>query len=120
MYSEYHFLDVKDPDGNEYTIKLEQQYFAMGRSNNNDIILPDPEKIISRQQCVLEYEAKCWWVVDESSANGTYVQQSNNDTPINVRQQGRLQIKNGDVILILGRFSSGEEPGFWRLTFRDL
>lgn len=117
MYSDCHFLDVKDPDGNQYTIKLEQQYFAIGRSNNNDIILPNPEKIISRQQCVLEYEAKCWWVVDESSENGTYVQQVNNSTtPIDVRPYGRIRLNDGDVILILGRLLEGEEAGFWRLT----
>ncbi|MBW4626511.1 MAG: FHA domain-containing protein [Brasilonema octagenarum HA4186-MV1] len=117
MYSECHFLDVKDPDGNQYTIKLEQQYFAIGRSNNNDIILSNPEKIISRQQCVLKYEAKCWWVVDEFSANGTYVQQGNNSaTPIDVRPYGRVRLNDGDAILILGRLLEGEEAGFWRLT----
>ncbi|MEC4818218.1 MAG: FHA domain-containing protein [Scytonema sp. PMC 1069.18] len=119
MHSECNFLDVKDPDGNQYTIKLEQQCFTVGRSNNNDIILPNPEKTISRQQCVLEYEAKVWWVVDESSANGTFVQQGDSDARMDVRQYGRLQLKNGDVILILGKLLEGEEPVFWRLTFRD-
>lgn len=119
MYSECHFLDVKDPDDNQYTIKLEQQYFTIGRSNDNDIVLPNPEKTISRQHCSLEYEAKCWWIVDESSANGTFVQQGSSDTRIDVRQQGRLQPNNGDVILILGKLLEGEEPVFWRLTFRD-
>jgi pSer/pThr/pTyr-binding forkhead associated (FHA) protein len=119
MYSECQFLDVQDPDGNKYTIKLEQDSFTVGRSNGNDIVLPNPEKTISRHHCVLECEAKCWWVVDESSANGTFVQLSHSDTRIDVRQHGRYQINNGDTILILGKFVEENKPVYWDLTFRD-
>jgi pSer/pThr/pTyr-binding forkhead associated (FHA) protein len=119
MYSECQFLDVQDPDDNKYTIKLEKDCFTVGRSNGNDIVLPNPEKTISRHHCVLEWEAKCWWVVDESSANGTFVQLSNSDTRIDVRQHRRYQINNGDTILILGKFVEENEPVFWKLTFRD-
>ncbi len=119
MYSECQFLDVQDPDGNKYTIKLEQDCFTVGRSNGNDIVLPNPDKTISRNHCVLECKANCWWVIDESSANGTFVQRWNGDTRIDVRQHDRLQLNNGDVILILGKFLEENEPVFWRLTFRD-
>lgn len=120
MRSECQFLDVQDPDSNKYTIKLEQDRFSVGRSNGNDIVLPNPDKTISRDHCVLKSEANYWWVVDESSANGTFVQLSHSDTRIDVRQHGRLQLNNGDVILILGKkLLEGEEPVFWRLTFRD-
>ncbi|KYC34810.1 hypothetical protein WA1_49700 [Scytonema hofmannii PCC 7110] len=123
MYSECRFLNVQDPNDNHYTIKLEQQRFTIGRSHKNDIVLPNSEKIISRHHCVLECEANFWWVVDEESANGTYVQRCNNNnnaTPIDVRQYGRLQLNNGDVILILDKLFEGEEAVFWRLTFRDV
>jgi DNA-binding winged helix-turn-helix (wHTH) protein len=119
MHSECHFLDVQEPDGNKYTIKLEQDCFTVGRSNGNDIVLPNSDKTISRNHCVLECKANCWWVVDESSANGTFVQRCNRDTRIDVRQHGRLQLNNGDAILILGKFLEENEPVFWRLTFRD-
>ncbi|MBW4626896.1 MAG: FHA domain-containing protein [Brasilonema octagenarum HA4186-MV1] len=120
MRSECYFLDVQEPDGNKYTIKLEQDCLTVGRSNGNDIVLPNPDKTISRDHCVLKCEANCWCVIDESSANGTFVQQWNDDTRIDVRQYGRLQLNNGDVILILGKkLLEGEEPVFWRLTFRD-
>lgn len=119
MRSECYFLDVQEPDGNKYTIKLEQDCFTVGRSNGNDIVLPNPDKTISRDHCVLECEANCWWVVDETSANGTFVQLSNSDTRIDVRQHGRYQLNNGDTILILGKFVKENEPVFWRLTFRD-
>jgi pSer/pThr/pTyr-binding forkhead associated (FHA) protein len=119
MRSECYFLDVQEPDGNKYTIKLEQEYLTVGRSNGNDILLPNPDKTISRDHCVLKCEANCWWVIDESSANGTFVQRWNGDTRIDVRQHGRLQLNNGDAILILGKFLEENEPVFWRLTFRD-
>ncbi|NMG22182.1 FHA domain-containing protein [Brasilonema bromeliae] len=119
MHSECHFLDVQEPDGNKYTIKLEQDRFTLGRSNSNDIILPNSDKTISRNHCVLECKANCWWVVDESSANGTFVQRCNRDTRIDVRQHGKYQLNNGDTILILGKFLEENEPVFWRLTFRD-
>ncbi len=119
MNSEHQLLEVQDPDGNQYTIRLEQHCFTVGRSNDNDIVLPNPDKTISRLHCVLEQQANFWWVVDESSANGTFVQQSNSDTRIDVRQDGRLQLNNGDIILILGKLLEPDEPIFWRLTFRD-
>ncbi len=121
MYSGYASLEVKPPDGEKYDFSLAGKYrFTVGRSNGNDIVLPNPEKTISRQHCVLECEANCWWVVDECSANGTFVQQCNSDTRIDVRQNGRLQLKNEDVILILGKFLQPEEPVFWKLTFLDI
>ncbi|MDZ8188462.1 MAG: FHA domain-containing protein [Nostoc sp. ChiSLP02] len=119
MRSEWQFLDVQDPDINQYTIKLELQKFSIGRSNGNDIVLPNPEKTISRQHCFLEYVVNLWWVVDESSANGTFVQRYNTNTTIDVRQHNRLHLNNGDTILILGRLLEVEEPVFWKLTFRD-
>lgn len=119
MNSEHQLLEVQDPDGNQYTIRLEQHCFTVGRSNDNDIVLPNPDKTISRLHCVLEQQANFWWVVDESSANGTFVQQGNHDTRIDVRQDGRLQLNNGDIILILGKLLEPDEPIFWRLTFRD-
>ena len=119
MYSEQQLLEVQEPDGNQYTIRLEQDGITVGRSNGNDIVLPNPEKTISRQHCVLEYDANAWWVVDKSSANGTFVQQDKSDTRIDVRQHGRLQLEDGDVILILGKLLEEDEAVFWRLTFRD-
>lgn len=119
LFSECHFLDVQEPNGKQYTIKLEQEILTIGRTNGNDIVLPNPEKTISRQHCVLKREANVWWVEDESSANGTFVQRCNTDTKIDVRQHGRLQLNNGDFILILGKFVDGDEPVFWTLTFRD-
>ncbi len=119
MHSEHQLLEIQHPDGKQYTTRLEQDCITVGRSNGNDIVLANPEKTISRQHCVLECEANCWWVVDESSANGTFVQQGKSDTRIDVRQYGRLQLNNGDVILILGKLLEGDEAVFWRLTFRD-
>jgi type VI secretion system FHA domain protein len=46
--------------------------FSIGRSNDNDWVLPDPEKEISRRHCVIAYRNGVWCVAGTSS-NGTFV-----------------------------------------------
>ena len=127
MDSEYPFLEVQKPDGSSDTIKLkniiqQQQYknfVTIGRSKENDIPLPDPEKKVSRQHCVLVHDVGKWWIVDEGSANGTFVQCSNEGDFLDVRSDGRLALVDGDEILILGKFIEPDDYIFWHFTFRD-
>jgi pSer/pThr/pTyr-binding forkhead associated (FHA) protein len=46
MDGEYPFLEVRSPDGNEYIFSFPtgKQQIAIGRSADNDLVLPDPEK----------------------------------------------------------------------------
>ena len=127
MVLEYPYLEVRKPDGNEYVIwlknilqkKSEPNYITIGRLDINDIVLPDPNKQISRQHCALKLEASRWWLVDENSANGTFLKKITEEEEIDVRWDGKVALKDGDIILILGNLSTDNQPIFWRFTFRD-
>ena len=119
MYPEYPYLEVTKPDGSHYRLKLEniitkqsttEVYIAIGRQNNNHIVLQDPQKKISRHHCSLQYKNNRWWIVDQGSANGTFVQRELEreiDQPeIDVRSEDAIAIRNGDCILILGELDS--------------
>ena len=65
MGGEYPFLEVTKPDGTQYTINLEniitkqtieEIYITIGRQSNNHIVLPDPQKKISRHHCSFQNE----------------------------------------------------------------
>ncbi len=124
--SEFPFLEVRKQGVEENILRLEEiikpknnNRVTIGRSKDNNIVLPDPDKKISRQHCVLERSAGYWWVVDESSSNGTFVQTNGSGSEIDVRKNGRLRLTDGNVILILSQWIEPDEPVFWRLTFRD-
>lgn len=127
MDSEYPFLEVQRPDGSEDVIKFEdiikqQQYkklVRIGRSKENDIVLPDPDKKVSRRHCLIEQNIGNWWVVDEGSANGTFVQRSGEQDFLDVRNDGRLALADRDEILILGKLIEPDDCIFWHLIFRD-
>jgi len=50
---------------------LERTKVTVGRAADRDLILDDPR--VSRFQCVLYLENRCWCVVDAGSAGGTFV-----------------------------------------------
>jgi FHA domain len=64
LHSSYPFLDVRKPDGNEYSLRFEdilaeqpgRLQIAIGRSSSNDIVLPDPHKKVSRSHCAIKRE----------------------------------------------------------------
>jgi hypothetical protein len=127
MVSNYPYLDAKEPDGTEYRLefgkivehKNESAPILIGRSYENDIVLPDPHKTVSRRHCLIEREGDRWWLRDEGSANGTFVRQRGGGAELDVRSVDRVLLQDGDVILILGEMTAEEQPLFWQLTFRD-
>ncbi len=127
MDGEYPFLKATKPDETQYLIELEdiitQQgreiYISIGRQSNNHIVLPDPQKKISRHHCSIQYRRNRWWIVDESSANGTFLQREIDQPEIDVRSEDEVALRSGDYILILGELSLSKQPIFWRLEFID-
>ncbi|MGL5807067.1 MAG: FHA domain-containing protein [Xenococcaceae cyanobacterium] len=127
MDGEYPFIKATKPDGGQYTIGFEhiinQQekeiYISIGRQSNNDIVLSDPHKTISRHHCSLQYKNNRWWIVDEGSSNGTFLQREIDLPEIDVRSQDKIALRSGDYILILGELSRSGQPIFWRLEFID-
>ncbi len=127
MNSEYPFLKATKPDGGQFTIELEEIIgqqegeicITIGRQNNNHIVLPDPQKKISRHHCTLQYSNNRWWIVDKGSANGTFLQREIDQPEIDVRSEDAIALRSGDYILILGDLNSSGIPIFWRLEFID-
>jgi hypothetical protein len=126
--SGYPFLEMREPDGKEYTINFkaifehnqEQTRLTIDRSTDNTIVLPDPHKKVSRRHCAIEREGDRWRLIDEGSANGTFLRQEGSGSEIDVRAVETMLLQDGDVILILGKLTASDQPVFWQLTFRDL
>lgn len=64
---------------------------SIGRSSDNDWILPDPERYVSGHHASVEYRDGRYWLTDTSS-NGTY---RNQDTAP-VSDSGPLALEDGD------------------------
>lgn len=65
--------------------------FTIGRAQENDWVLPDPEQHLSRQHCVIERRGAAWCVVD-TSANGVFV----NGEPVPVGRGHERGLGHGD------------------------
>ena len=126
MKIEHPILDVIKPNGEKYKISLEKFIMPgkstcinLGRQDGNHIVLPDPQKTVSRYHCSIQNNKGRWWIVDEGSSNGTFVQRTTSQSEIDVRSEDMVPLKNGDNILILGEMTSSQQPLFWRFKFID-
>jgi DNA-binding response OmpR family regulator len=124
----YPSLKVLTPDLEEYTVCLKsliqqggsQQRITVGRNEDNDLVLADRHKMVSRLQFTLEYGNGRWWIADEGSANGTFVRKHNSNSELDVRMEEAVPLRNGDEILVLGKWTESDQPMFWHLIFCDL
>jgi DNA-binding winged helix-turn-helix (wHTH) protein len=121
-------LEIHSPDGDKHTVHLKslvrqsgnRSHITLGRNEDNDIVLTDRYKMVSRWQCTLEYANGRWWIADEGSANGTFVRKHNSNADIDARMEDAVPLKNGDEILVLGKWTESDLPVFWHLHFCDL
>jgi len=60
-------------DGAERTVDLTGRDLKIGRAPENDLVLPDPAKGVSRMHAELRYENGQYVIVDLNSQNGTWV-----------------------------------------------
>lgn len=67
--------------------------FSIGRAPDNNWVLADPERVLSKRHCVLAYRAGLWQIAD-TSTNGTYLNRESE--PIGQGQVRDLQ--DGDRI----------------------
>ena len=108
MNVETPFLQATNPDGRQYTIELKniisQQSgeicISIGRLSENHIVLSDPQKTISKHHCSLRYRKNRWWIVNNSSANETYLQREIDRPEIDVRSEDAIAFRSGDRIYL--------------------
>lgn len=74
---------------------LDRGRLRIGRGSDNDWVLPDPQRTISKHHCVIEATTDGAWVVD-TSTNGVFV--NNADQPIG--PSGQQPLRNGDRLQI--------------------
>lgn len=100
----------------EIKLKEEKGKLTVGRDDDRDIVLAD--KNVSRLHCVLEKgEGDYWWVSDNTSTNGTFLQRGDNQ--IDIKQQGSQRLYHGDWILIPTKSIEGQ-PTRWELAFLEV
>lgn len=97
----------------------DKEQINIGRIITNDIVLPDPQKNISKKHCFLRFDGSGWWIVDRKSTNGTFVIRKDQD-PIDIRLESDCQLilKNEDIILIPCKFEQ-DKPYYWEFVFYD-
>ncbi|MFO1432040.1 MAG: type VI secretion system-associated FHA domain protein TagH [Candidatus Competibacteraceae bacterium] len=73
-------------------------HVAIGRGQDNDWILPDPENVLSRKHCYIEYRNGLYYLTD-TSANGVFVNHSTQ-----ALGKGQSVLLEDDDIISLGRY----------------
>ena len=76
-------------------VELGDRMLKMGRGQQNDIVLDDPDQVVSRFHAELRPEAAGYVLVDLNSQNGTWVES---------RRVDRVELRPG-VPIAIGRYS---------------
>lgn len=89
--------------------------FLIGRHKDNDLQIQNP--CVSRQHVKIEYDGAKWWIRDQESANGTYLNGSRiREVPL--PEESELQLGEGGPVLLLSleRKEAGEEVEAEKVT----
>ncbi len=82
------------PPSQEISGQFDAQGGTIGRAPNNHLVLPDPEKFVSRLHATVVFEAGQFFIQD-SSTGGTYL--NGGDIPLH---QARAQLYDGEKLRI--------------------
>ncbi len=82
-------------DATPETRNVEGGEFSIGRGPDNDWVLPDPDRHLSKRHCVLAFRSGDWQVADLSS-NGTFL----NGDPDPLRSGAPRRLRHGDRLRI--------------------
>ena len=113
-------LTIVSPDGEDRgVVRLEAQPITVGREADNDIVLaPDDQQVVSREHCVIERVGRRWWARDLDSRNRTYIERGGERAQID-----RAELLHGDAICLqadrVDDAGAGAEVRHWRLAFSD-
>ena len=70
--------------------RLTSGRLSIGRMPDNDWVLPDPERLLSKHHCLIEHRNGNW-VLTDTSTNGVYLDNS----PVAVGPGGTAQLRDG-------------------------
>ena len=74
---------------------MNQGVMAIGRSSDNDWVLPDPERLVSSQHCVIQYKEGRYYLTDNST-NGVELVNAG----VRMRRGNSELLQNGELIRI--------------------
>ena len=76
-------------------LALEARSATVGRKPENDLVLPDPDRVVSGTHLRIEYQGGQYFLLDQST-NGTYLNHASEPVP-----KGKpISLSNGDLIQI--------------------
>ena len=108
---------VSSPEGGQpAAFELSGDRMTIGRLPElNDIALePDPEHLVTRaEHCTFERSGSTWSNVDGGGVNGTYVRRGGELK----RVEGRLPLRDGDVVCILGSINHQDGARYFELAY---
>jgi type VI secretion system protein len=61
-----------------------KQKLTIGRGSSNDLVLPDPDRVVSTNHCMILFDGRGYAVVDTRSKNGTFLNNSPERLPADV------------------------------------
>lgn len=99
---DYPVLTIEAADGSTSDVEVVKDRFILGRSPDSDVVIPDG--LISRHHATIEQRDDGWYLVDQNSGNGTFL----NDERIRdeLLYDGDV-IAVGDAVITFG--APGEE-----------
>lgn len=82
---------------------------AIGKGPENNVIIPDPHRVVSRQHCIVELDAERGAVyVHDVSTNGTFL----NGVRLPAQQEGKVLLTHGDELLFKDPVTGVREFGY--------
>jgi len=107
---------VLSPDGDEIlALHLSAELVRIGRERENDIVLePDPQQLVSREHCVIERVGQRWCVRDLNSRNHVYIERGGHRARID-----HAELLHGDGICVKADTETADAPRHWRIVFSD-
>lgn len=97
--------------GQQASRELGQGTLTIGRSTDNDWPLPDPEMILSKQHCVVEYRDGGYFLTD-TSTNGVFVNHSDERVgrgrSVRLHEADILRLGDYELQVHLGEAPSGQ------------
>jgi pSer/pThr/pTyr-binding forkhead associated (FHA) protein/tetratricopeptide (TPR) repeat protein len=86
------YLLLRKENGSTQTMRLEGDYWIMGRDEGCDITIEDPKA--SREHCEIYHKQKKYFIIDKSSSNGTLLNYKK------ITPEKETPLKSGDQIQI--------------------
>jgi len=84
-----------EPPLQPISLVLERQSTRIGRANDNNLVLPDPEKYVSSHHAAIEFRDNTYYLCDTSS-NGVFILPSD----IALGRNNMTALRNGDKLSI--------------------